>query len=400
MHRIPAPYAGDVSAPVSVATRDAGLVAGRQSDPASRSIPSAESESASTSPEWVGRRHWLGLSLRAALSALGVAGVTGGRPAHAQSTAGGASSASGGEATSSWPQRPVRLVSPFPPGGGTDAFARPLSRVLTPALGQPVVIDNRGGAGGTLGAELVARAVPDGYTFLVGGAHHAIAVSAYQKLGYDLRTDLAPVTVLATLPNVVLINPQRLTEIRDLPQFQAYVKAHPGQLNYASAGNGTAHHLSAELYKSLARVSITHIPYRGAGPALQDLLAGQVDVMFDGLGSAMPYIRSGRLLPLAVTSSKRSFALPDVPTLQELGVKGYEALSWYALWAPAGTPASIIQRMQTAVARVLGEDELRGIWRGLGAEPGGGTPAQMKQFVDAEITKWARVVKESGTRLD
>ncbi len=305
----------------------------------------------------------------------------------------------GAAVAQAWPTKPVRLVSPFPPGGGTDAFARPLAKVLTASLGQTVVVDNRAGAGGTLGAELVAKSAPDGYTWLVGAVHHTIAVSIYPKLGYDLEKDLIPVTVLSYVPNVLVVNPQR-SSMKRYEDFASYIKANPGKLNYASAGNGTAHHLTVELYKTLTRTFATHIPYRGAGPALQDLLAGQVDFMFDGLGSSMPQIRAGKLVPLAVTSDKRSFALPDVPTLAESGVRGYDARTWYAVWAPAGTPRDIVLRMQQEIARALAGQELKDAWVLLGAEAGGQSPEDMKKFVDAEIAKWAKVVKDSGAKLD
>ena len=303
------------------------------------------------------------------------------------------------QAQSAWPTKPVRLIVPFPPGGGTDAFARPLAKVLTASLGQPIVIDNRGGAGGTLGAEVAAKAPADGYTFLIGAVHHTIAVSMYPKLGYDLQKDLVPVTMLSSVPNVLVINPQKL-KMRTHQEFLDYARANPGKLNFASAGNGTAHQLTVELYKTLTRTFMTHIPYRGAGPALQDLLAGQVDFMFDGLGSAMPFIRNGRLVPLAVTSEKRSFALPEVPSFDELGVKGYDARTWYAIWAPAGTPREAVLRMQQAVATALQGKELADTWKQLGAEPGGGAPEAMAQYVDTEIRKWAKVVKDSGAKLD
>lgn len=298
-----------------------------------------------------------------------------------------------------WPSKPIRIVVPFPPGGGTDAFARPLTKVLTTSLGQPVVIDNRGGAGGTLGAEIVAKSPPDGYTFLIGAVHHTIAVSMYPKLGYDLQKDLVPVTMLSSVPNVLVINPQKLP-MRSHEEFLKYVRANPGKLNFASAGNGTAHQLTVELYKTLTRTYMTHIPYRGAGPALQDLLAGQVDFMFDGLGSSMPFIKSGKLLPLAVTSEKRSFALPDVPSLAELGVPGYDARTWYAVWAPAGTPRDVVLRMQQEIAKVLAGKELKDIWNSLGADSGGQPSEEMRQYVDAEIRKWSKVVKDSGAKLD
>ena len=233
----------------------------------------------------------------------------------------------------------------------------------------------------------------------MGAIHHAIAPSMYPKLGYDLQKDLMPVTVLSSVPNVLVVNPQRVSA-KTYDAFFKDLKANPGKLNYGSAGNGTSHHLTVELYKTMTRTFLTHIPYRGAGPALQDLLAGQVDLMFDGLGSSMPHIKAGKLVPLAVTSEKRSFALPDVPTLAESGVKGYDAKTWYAIWAPAGTPREIVQRMQQEIAKALAGKELADVWSSLGAEPGGQTPDQMAKFVDAEIAKWAKAVKDSGAKLD
>jgi tripartite-type tricarboxylate transporter receptor subunit TctC len=298
-----------------------------------------------------------------------------------------------------WPTRPIRLIVPFPPGGGTDAFARPLAKVMAQNLSQQVLIDNRGGAGGTLGAELAAKAAPDGYTFLVGAVHHTIAVSMYPKLGYDLRKDLAPVTVLSYVPNVVVVNPKRMP-VTDFAGFQKMVSTQPGKFNFASAGNGTTHHLTVELWKTMTSSFAIHLPYRGAGPALADLLAGQVDFMFDGLGSSMQHIKSGRLVALAVSSGKRSFALPDLPTLDEAGVKGYDAGTWYAIWAPAGTPRAIIDRMQQETAKALQGAELKSVWSSLGADAGGQSPAEMAQFVESEIVKWAKVVKDSGAQLD
>jgi tripartite-type tricarboxylate transporter receptor subunit TctC len=326
-------------------------------------------------PRWIGCAFAVGAALAAAPSF-----------AQAQGAAG-------------WPNKPIRLVVPFPPGGGTDAFARPLSKVLTAQLGQPIVIDNRGGAGGTLGAEIAAKSPPDGYTFLVGAIHHAIAPSMYPKLGYDLQKDLVPVTVLSSVPNVLVVNPQRVPA-KTYDEFFRYLKANPGRLNYGSAGNGTSHHLTVELYKTMTKTFVTHIPYRGAGPALADLLAGQVDLMFDGLGSSMPHIRAGKLVPLAVTRDRRSPALPEVPTLAESGVRGYDAKTWYALWAPAGTPREIVVRMQQEVAKALAGKELSDTWASLGAEAGGQPPEQMQKFVEAEIAKWARAVKDSGAKLD
>ncbi|HVL57517.1 MAG TPA: tripartite tricarboxylate transporter substrate binding protein [Burkholderiaceae bacterium] len=298
-----------------------------------------------------------------------------------------------------WPSAPIRLIVPYPPGGGTDAFAQPLAAALSHRLANPVVVDHRAGAAGTLGAELAAKSPPDGYTFVLGAVHHAIAVSIYDDLGYDLQRDLAPVTVVASVPNVLVVNPARL-DVDTYEQFARHLRAHPGRLVYASAGSGTTHHLSVELYKTLTRTFALHLPYRGAGPALQDLLAGEVDFMFDGLGSSMPHIRAGRLRALAVSSAERSFALPQLPTLAEAGVPGYDARTWYALWAPAGTPAPIVARMQGEVAQALASAPLRERWRELGAEPGGAPPEAMARLVAAEIGKWQRVVKASGARAE
>jgi tripartite-type tricarboxylate transporter receptor subunit TctC len=298
-----------------------------------------------------------------------------------------------------WPNKPIRLVVPFPPGGGTDTFARPLSKVLSQQLGQTVVIDNRGGAGGTLGAEIAAKSAPDGYTFLMGAVHHTIAVTMYQKLGYDLTKDLVAVSPVSFVPNVVVVNPSRI-KANNIAEFIGIIKTNPGKFNYGSAGNGTTHHLTVEYYKTLTRSFATHVPYRGAGPALQDLLAGQVDFMFDGLGSSIQHIKAGKLKALAVSSAKRSFALPDVPTLAEAGITGYDAQTWYAIWAPAGTPKEIVAKMQQEIAKAMAGKEIRDIWNTLGAELGGQSSEDMNKLVASEITKWAKVVKDSGAKLD
>ncbi len=303
------------------------------------------------------------------------------------------------QAQGAWPNKPIRLIVPFPPGGGTDAFARPLSKLLSAALGQSVVIDNRGGAGGTLGAEIVAKSAGDGYTFLMGAVHHTIAVSMYPRLAYDIVKDLTPVSTVSFVPNVVVVNPQRMN-VKTIAEFGQVVKASPGKYNYGSAGNGTTHHLTVELYKTMTKTFMTHIPYRGAGPALQDLLAGQVDFMFDGLGSSIQHIRGGKLTALAVTSAKRSPALPNIPTLAEAGIKGYDALTWYAIWAPASTPADIVNRMNAEISKALNSKELKDAWANMGADPGVGTPEVMAKLVDSEIKKWAKVVKDSGAKLD
>jgi len=297
-----------------------------------------------------------------------------------------------------WPAKPVRLVSPFPAGGGTDAFARPLAAQLSQQFGHQFVIDNRGGAGGTIGAEHVAKSPADGYTFLVGAVHHTIAVSVYSKLGYDLERDLMPVTLVAIVPNVVVLHPK--VPANTLRELIDYAKANPGKLNYGSAGNGTSHHLAGELFKVLTGTQINHVPYKGAGPAMQDLLGGQVDMMFDGMGSSAPQIRGNKLRPLAVTSATRSPAFPDVPTMQEAGVPNYLVTTWYGIWAPAGTPPEIIAKLQIEVAKAMQTPSIRDVWAQQGAALGGNAPADFGAFVKAEIAKWAKVAKESGARVD
>lgn len=297
-----------------------------------------------------------------------------------------------------WPTKPVKLVVPFPAGGGTDAFARPLAAALSQALGQTFFIDNRGGAGGTIGAEIAAKSPNDGYTFLVGAVHHTIAVSVYSKLAYDLERDLMPVTLVAVVPNVVVVHPK--VPVNSITELVAYAKANPNKLNFASAGNGTSHHLAPELFKSMTGTTMNHIPYKGAGPAMQDLLAGQVDLMFDGMGSSAPQIRGGKLRPLAVTTTTRSPAFPDVPTVQEAGVPGYEVTTWYGLWAPAGTPPDIVNKLQAEVTKALLKQDIKEIWAAQGASPGGNTPEQFTVFIRNEVVKWAKVVKDSGARID
>jgi tripartite-type tricarboxylate transporter receptor subunit TctC len=298
----------------------------------------------------------------------------------------------------SWPNKPVRLVSPFPAGGGTDAFARPLAAQLSTQLGQQVIIDNRAGAGGTIGAEHVAKSPPDGYTFLVGAVHHTIAVSVYSKLGYDLQKDLVPVTMVAMVPSVVVVHPK--VPVNSIAELIAYAKANPNKLNFGSAGNGTSHHLAGEMFKTATAVQINHVPYKGAAPAMQDLLGGQVDLMFDGMGTSAPQIRGNKLRALAVTTEARSSAFPEIPTMKEAGVPNYVVTTWYALWAPAGTPADIIVRMQQEVAKAMQVPAMRKVWEDQGAQAGGNASAEFAAFVKAEIAKWAEVVKASGARID
>jgi tripartite-type tricarboxylate transporter receptor subunit TctC len=294
----------------------------------------------------------------------------------------------------------VTVVVPVPPGGGTDAFARPLSGALTEQLGQVFIVDNRGGGGGTLGAGTAARAANDGYTFFLGAVHHAIAPGVYPKLAYDIEKDFEPIAVVAVVPQVVVVSPARV-KATTLKELIEAAKAHPGTLNYGSAGIGTSHHLAGELFKILAGVDVEHVSYKGAGPALQDLIGGQaIDMMFDGLGSSSGHIKAGTLRPLAVASKSRAAIIPDVPTAAEAGLAGYEVSTWYALWAVAGTPKPIVDRMVAEVAKALASEKVRPVWASQGASLGPSEPAAMASFVSAEIARWAKVAKDSNIRIE
>ncbi len=298
-----------------------------------------------------------------------------------------------------WPSKPVTVIVPFPAGGGTDAFARPLTAQLSKQFGKQFVIDNRGGAGGTVGASLASKAAPDGYTVFIGGAHHAIAPSFYKKLDYDIEKDFIPVTVIAQPPQVVVVNPSRVPA-NTLQELLDYVRKNPGKLNYGSAGNGSSHHLAGELFKLQTRTFITHIPYKGAGPALSDLIAGQVDMMFDGLGSSAQHIRAGRIKALAVASAKRSPAFPNVPTAAEAGVPNFEVSTWYAMWVPKGTPKEIVDRLYVETEKALNTPELKQVWLSNGSETPQFTQEQFAQFQRSEIKRWAQVVQLSGAQID
>ena len=298
-----------------------------------------------------------------------------------------------------WPSKPVTVVVPFPPGGGTDAFARPLFAIMTRNLGRQFVIDNRGGAGGTLGAGLAARAAPDGYNFFMGAVHHAIAPSMYPKLDYLLESDFIPVGLVASVPQVIVVNPARV-QASNMAQFLDFLRKNPGRLNYGSAGNGTSHHLAGELFKLQTKTFITHIPYRGAGPALQDLIAGQVDMMFDGLGSSATHIKSGKLRAIAVAGDKRAPGFPDVPTAAESGVPTYKVATWYGVWAPKNTPRDAIDKFEAEMKKALNTDDIKTIWTGQGAETPNLWGDGFGRFVSAEVKRWAEVVKSSGAKLD
>lgn len=297
-----------------------------------------------------------------------------------------------------WPAKPVVLLVPFPEGGGTDVFARPLAAQFAKQTGVPLVLDHRGGAGGTLGASLAATARPDGYTLFMGAVHHAIAPSMYAKLDYDLEKDFVPLALLASVPQVLVVNPRQVPG--DFKALLDQIRASPGRMNYGSAGGGTSHHLAGELFKQQTHTFITHIPYRGAGPALQDLMAGNIDMLFDGLGSSAAHIRAGHIKALMVSGAKRNPAFPGVPCAAELGLPEYTVSTWYGLWAPRGTPAEVQARIVEEVSRAVGSDALKALWASHGAEFGQLTAAQFAAFVGAEVKRWAAVVKASGAKLD
>jgi tripartite-type tricarboxylate transporter receptor subunit TctC len=298
-----------------------------------------------------------------------------------------------------WPNKPITFINPFPAGGGTDAFARPLAAQLTEQLGKQILIDNRGGAGGTVGASIAAKAAPDGYTWFVGASHHTIAPSMYKNLDYDIEKNFIPVAMIANVPQVLVVNPSRVSA-RNAKEFEQLMKKNPGKYNYASAGSGTVHHLAGELYKIQTGTFITHIPYRGAGPAMNDLLAGQIDLEFDGLATSAPQINAGKLVAIAVASNKRSSAIPNVPTFQEAGLPDYVVSTWYSLFAPAGTPKPIVDKMIVEVQKALNAPKMKSIWEKNGSDIPNLTGDAFGKQVNADIARWSAVVKKSGATLD
>lgn len=307
-------------------------------------------------------------------------------------------------AQTTWPVKTVKIVVPFAPGGTTDLLARAVAPELSRAFGQTFIVDNRPGAGGNLGADMVAKSAPDGYTLLMGTVGtHGINKSLYSKMPFDPQKDFAPITLVAGVPNVMVMNADkaRALGINTVPDFIRYAKANPGQLNMASSGNGTSIHLAGELFKSMTGTFMTHIPYTGSGPAMMGMVSGTVDVMFDNLPSALPQIKGGKLKAFAVTTSQRSAAIPELPTVEEAGqLKGFEASSWFGLLAPAGTPTDVVMKLQQETAKALNSPGMREKLLAQGAIPSGNTPQEFAAFIDAEIRKWAPVVKTSGAKVD
>jgi tripartite-type tricarboxylate transporter receptor subunit TctC len=303
------------------------------------------------------------------------------------------------QGAANYPSKPIRIVVPFAAAGTTDILARAVGNEMQKAWGHSVVVENRPGAGGNLGSDIVAKAAPDGYTLLVGAVSpQAINVTLYPKMPYDVMRDFVHITLLAAVPNLLEVNPN--VPVKTVRELIDLAKAKPGQLAYASSGSGTSIHLSAELFKTMAGVDMLHIPYKGSAPAVTDLIAGQVQLMFDNLPSSIAQVKAGKLRAIAVTTLQRSPALPDVPTIAESGLPGYDASSWFGMHAPAGTPKEIVNKIYVTVARALHTPEMVERLSTQGAQPVGNTPEEFTEFVRAEIAKWAKVVKASGARVD
>ena len=300
-----------------------------------------------------------------------------------------------GFANAAYPDKPIRLIVAYPPGGGTDIIARLITPELSKKLGQSIAIENRGGASGNIGTEAVVNSAPNGYTLLMGNvAPNAINVSIFKKLPYNPEKDLAPISLVAITPNILVSNLD--VPIKSVADLLALAKASPGKINYPSAGNGSSSHLAGVLFDSMGGVSMTHVPYKGGGLAMNDLLGGQVDIFFATMPAAMPFVKSGKLRPLAVTSDRPSLAMPGLPTISDSGLHGYSATTWYGLYAPKGTPPEIINRINQATIEVLKIPELREQLIQRGFEPVGNSPKEFATFISSEIIKWAKVVRIAG----
>jgi tripartite-type tricarboxylate transporter receptor subunit TctC len=297
-----------------------------------------------------------------------------------------------------WPSRPVRFVIPYPPGGPTDILGRVVAQRLSQDLGQPMVVENRAGASGVIGSEVIARAAPDGQSFLMNASIHVIIRHLNRSMPFDAVADFTPVTNMAMVPLVAVVNPA--LPVRSIAELIAYLKANPGRVSYASSGNASALHLAGEMFKLMTGTDMVHVPYRGAGPAVQDLIAGNIQLMFDSIPSSAAAVRSGLLRPLAVTTAKRVGAYPDLPTVAEAGVPGFDIATWYAIWAPPRTPAPIVARLQQAVAAAVAVPEVRERLAVLGADPVADTPEAFAAFCRSEYDRWGRLVREARVTLD
>ena len=306
--------------------------------------------------------------------------------------------AAGGLFAQAYPTKPIRIIVPATPGGAIDLAARTIAAKLTDAWGQPVLVENRAGAAGIIGSEAVAKAAPDGYTLALVASSHAINPSLYPKLPFDTTKDFAPVALTHVVPLVMVVNPS--VPASSATEFITHAKANPGKLTFASSGNGGAPHLSAELFKAMAGVYMVHIPYKGSTAAHPDLIAGQTQVMFDTVVAIAPHVKTGKVRALGVTTARRSPALPEVPTLAEAGLRGYETSTWGGLLAPANTPSEVVTKLASEVTRILKLPDVRERMLAAGAEPIGGTPAEFDAFIKAEVTKWAKVAKQSGAKPD
>jgi len=332
------------------------------------------------------------MALASAIFALGATPALG--PFAATALAQAASTGSG----QAWPSKPLTLIVPFPAGGTTDVLARSLADKLSPALGQTVIVESKPGAGATLGADFVAKSKPDGYTLLVGAVHHTIASSVYKKLPYDFQKDLLPITTIALVPNVLVVNPA--TPAKNVAELVALLKAKPGAYSYGSNGNGTAQHLIGTQFQNATGTEMAHIPYKGSGPLATDLLGGQIAMSFDTITPVLPHIKAGKLRPLAVTTARRSSALPDVPTLDEAGLKGFNIGTWFGVLAPAGTPKELVARLNTEMVKIIRSPEFRKRMEEIGAEPVGNGADQMAQQIKDETEKFAKLVKDAKVTIE
>ena len=297
-----------------------------------------------------------------------------------------------------WPAKPIRMVVPYPPGGPTDIVARVVGQKLSERLGQPVVVDNRPGAGGNIGADAVAKSAPDGYTMLVATTAHAINMTLFARPGYHTRTDFAPVSMLTSGPLVLVTAPS--TPVHNVAELIAMARANPGKVTFASSGNGQSTHLSAELFDSMAGIRMTHVPYKGSSQAVQALLGNQVDLVFENSVAAMPMIQSGKFRALATTGARRAAELPDVPTMAESGLNGYEIVSWQAIFAPAGTPRPIVDKLSTEIGKIIRQPEVRAKLASMGVEPSGAGPTELGNFQKSEVAKWANLIKVANIHLE